>query len=288
MIIRFIFINLLVFIFLFNNPAKLLSHNNPAYANKSSKENSSITKAPILVDKGIVKKIIKSNIILLENNKTYKLENIRVPIDYSSDAIKALSDLLVGKNIFIYNYNTDEENGIYDRQGIELVQAIKEDGSIWIQDYLISKGLSWAYSTENSAKIILILKKLERAAIKEKIGFWSDKRYSLKNPETVKKYLNSYQAVKGEILRVKEKRNVIYLNFGKSYKDDFTITFRKKYWYSFIKKHHNFRPEKWAGRTVEISGWVEDRNGPMIELTHPEQIFFFKKKPKKKQKKKKR
>jgi micrococcal nuclease len=33
-------------------------------------------------------------------------------------------------------------------------------------------------------------------------------------------------------------------------------------------------PSLLAGRRVEIRGWVEERNGPAIEVVRPEQIEF--------------
>jgi hypothetical protein len=42
-------------------------------------------------------------------------------------------------------------------------------------------------------------------------------------------------------------------------------------------------PSQLAGRRVEVRGWVEERNGPAIEVVRPEQIEFVDREPTAKQ-----
>ncbi len=238
---------------------------------------------PILIDTGKVIKILKSTVIELENNKAYALDNIRIPIYYQQDAKEALKKLLLNKKVSVYTYPEDskykdldesknKKKGIKNRQGLQRTHVIREEGNVWVQDFLISNGLSWAFSTIDSQKSMPTLKKLEYVARKNDMGFWGAHLYRVKNPREIKDYINSYQIVEGYVLNVTKRRKSIYINFGNNWRTDFTIVFRKDSQKPFIKKYKKFDLANLKNLRVKIRGWIEESNGPMIELTHPEQM----------------
>ena len=65
-------------------------------------------------------------------------------------------------------------------------------------------------------------------------------------------------------------RNRIYLNFGEDYKTDFTISIDRTAWSMFTES--GLDPLSLEGKIVLVRGWIKDFNGPLIEVTHPEQI----------------
>jgi hypothetical protein len=118
-----------------------------------------------------------------------------------------------------------------------------------------------------------ILMQTEEKARAGRHGFWSDPAYAVKTPDNVYRYGNSFQIVEGKILGVAVKNDYAYLNFGSDWKTDFTISLPRGGWRRFGA---DVDFTAWRGRVVRIRGWVENRNGPMIELTNPEQIEFIK------------
>ena len=70
-----------------------------------------------------------------------------------------------------------------------------------------------------------------------------------------------------EVARVKGRA---YLNFGTDWKTDFTLVLDEDALRLFDAE--GIAPENFEGRTVRARGWLESFNGPMIEITHPEQI----------------
>ena len=62
----------------------------------------------------------------------------------------------------------------------------------------------------------------------------------------------------------------VYLNFGADYRSDFTAAVVPGARSLFAAE--GIDPLGLAGRTVRVRGWVDVLNGPMIEVTHPEQI----------------
>ncbi len=69
-------------------------------------------------------------------------------------------------------------------------------------------------------------------------------------------------------------RGRAYLNFAEDYKTDFTITISPRNLKSF--SDGGIIPKDFAGRRVRVRGWLRWSNGPMIDVTHPEQIEVLK------------
>ena len=59
-------------------------------------------------------------------------------------------------------------------------------------------------------------------------------------------------------------------NFGADWREDFTLSLESKVRRLFVDE--GFDLESLEGRTVRARGWIKTYNGPMIEITHPEQI----------------
>jgi len=62
----------------------------------------------------------------------------------------------------------------------------------------------------------------------------------------------------------------VYLNFGRHWTQDFTVTIAKRNQRAFITA--GVDPKSLAGRNIEVRGWVEQRGGPVIEAARPDQI----------------
>ncbi|MBI3441760.1 MAG: thermonuclease family protein [Proteobacteria bacterium] len=221
-----------------------------------------------LLDIGTVTKILAPDTILLDHGKRYRLGNIRVPADYSQSVIDVLGNKLLNTQAYIYSVHKD--TSLADRYGIPLVYIVRKDG-LWIQQELISKGLAWAFNTESSPELISLLKQIETQARIKRRGFWSNPTYAVKTPDNVQNYTNSFQIVQGKILNVTAKQDYTYVNFGYDWRQDFTVSIKNN-----TRQLFNTDPQTWVNKTVRIRGWVKDKNGPMIELTHPEQMEFLK------------
>jgi len=226
------------------------------------------------IDTGIIKEILKSDLILLDNNKRYKLDNILVPVHEEEPAVTALKTLLLNKQVVVYTYH--EPNTAKDRYGIPLAHVFRDDG-IWVQGDLVSKGLAWAFSSETSREMTGDLKLAEANARAQNLGFWANADHAVKTPYNLKDSINSFQIVEGKVMYVTARKEAIYLNFGREWKEDFTIELPKDYLQFFVgKTGGRFDPEIWKDRIVRVRGWVEEKSGPMITLTHLEQIDIIK------------
>jgi hypothetical protein len=79
-----------------------------------------------------------------------------------------------------------------------------------------------------------------------------------------------FALVEGKVVSVRESGGTIYMNFGQRWSEDFTVTILKRNERAFTAVGLALR--SLAGRRVLVRGWIEERGGPWIEATGPEQI----------------
>jgi len=229
-----------------------------------------------LVDVGVVKEIVKSDTIRLESGKTYKIDNIRVPIQLDGQALDFLRGNVLGKKVGFYIVGKDP-SARADRFGHILAHVVTQEGE-WLQALMVSRGLAWATGSETSRDLVIPLFKYEDLARSQKLGLWNYPEFEVKNNETIMgNTRNSFQVYEGKIRSVRKQDNYAFYNFGKDPKTDFTIFINTKkvppYLLSGGRRGHT--PPQFEGLRVRIRGWVEENNGPTIELTYQEQLEFI-------------
>jgi hypothetical protein len=104
-------------------------------------------------------------------------------------------------------------------------------------------------------------------------GLWHSWAYRVEDAEDAKRLgrlTHSYQLVEGTMVTVGEGQKWIYLNFAEDWRADFTISVDRKKADAFEAAGLDLHAL--AGKNLRVRGWVEWRNGPMIEATYPEQI----------------
>lgn len=227
------------------------------------------------IDEGTIKDVLKADMVMLDNSRRYRLDNVRVPTYDENAIIDKLKKMFVGKSVKIFSYH--EPSAFVDRYGLPWAHVVTDDG-VWMQNEAIAEGLMWAYSTETSPLTVQYLKRVEEKARQAEKGFWSDPAYTVKAPEALADSIDSFQIVEGKIVSVADKGGKVFFNFGKDWKTDFTVkivgdfgaVFPEDVERTALQKTINVM--KWKNRIVRVRGWVTENNGPMIEVTHREQI----------------
>jgi hypothetical protein len=90
------------------------------------------------------------------------------------------------------------------------------------------------------------------------------------DPAAVLQSLGRFAIVEGRVLSVRESGNTVYVNFGRRWSEDFTVTIAKRTLPAFISA--GLPPKSLAGRVVRVRGVIEERAGPWIEATRAEQF----------------
>ncbi|MBN8919338.1 MAG: thermonuclease family protein, partial [Rhizobiales bacterium] len=104
-------------------------------------------------------------------------------------------------------------------------------------------------------------------------GLWADPANAVRradDPAAVRAARGRMAVVEGRVLSVRESGGTIYVNFGRRWSEDFTVTIARRAERRFTAG--GMAPKELAHRTVRVRGIVEERGGPWIEVTEPEQI----------------
>ena len=202
--------------------------------------------------------------ITLEDGRTITLAGVRVAT--ASDA-----ELTAGTEIVLKRVGAAET----DRYGrlVAHVFISENGGERWFQADLVGAGLAQVSSRVGDAACARALFVAEQAARDAKLGLWTDPYYVMNKAEDrvdVLKARGRFALVEGKVLSVRESGGTIYVNFGRRWSEDFTVTIAKRNEKAFTAA--GLEPKKLAGRRVRIRGWVEQRGGPWVDAARPEQI----------------
>ncbi|MCP4393667.1 MAG: hypothetical protein GY804_05295 [Alphaproteobacteria bacterium] len=186
----------------------------------------------------------------LSNNKTFKLEGITL----NNKGKKTLSSAINNKDMTIWV----NKNHI-DRHQRNVGQVITNHNT-WLQCELLKAGQAITNTTQNSKKITKDLYNCENPNI--------IKQFQVKS-ENASSAIGKYTIVTGKIYSTYQSQKNFFINFDKDWKTDFSVMINNK----IMKQCAPTILEKFStGQTIKVRGWVEKYNGPIIKLTHCEQI----------------
>lgn len=228
---------------------------------------------------GLVSEIRGGDTLILADGRTVRLAGALIPRrslagDSTArarvDAEKAIADLLLGQRAELHL-----DAGRRDRYGRLLAQIFTEKSGqrIWVQQQIVAAGLARVISTRDSRPCITDLLAAENTAREAKRGLWGTGLFAVRAAaaeDLLATLTQSYEIVEGRVEHVAEIRNRTYLNFGRNWRRDFTVTISAEAMRLFSAEGEFFA--KLKGRSVRVRGWIENVNGPSINLTHPEQI----------------
>jgi micrococcal nuclease len=162
-----------------------------------------------------------------------------------------------------------------DRYGRVLAHVFVStaQGEIWAQHAMVARGLARVYSFPDNRACLDLLFAAEGRARLAGLGIWADPYYSTRAanaPGDLLARAGHYELVEGRILLAEQSGGRVYLNFGRFWKEDFTAVIEAPALRLFAEA--GMDPLVLENALVRIRGWVDDRDGPRIEVTHPEQI----------------
>jgi endonuclease YncB( thermonuclease family) len=156
-----------------------------------------------------------------------------------------------------------------DRHGRTLAHLHTDDG-IWAQGEMLNRGLARVYTFADNRAAASDLLALEAEAREAKRGIWALNYYRVQDADEKVGPPDTYQLVEGTVVGVADIRGRFFLNFGSDFKKDFTAGISPRDARNFTSA--GVDPESLKGKRVRLRGWIDERNGPAMDLTHPEQV----------------
>ncbi len=222
-----------------------------------------------------VRDIVDGDTLVLEDGKQVRLVGIQAPKlplgrpgfrpwPLADEAKKALSALVLGRRVTL-----SFGGRRVDRNGRLLAHLHYEAGG-WIQGQLLRQGLARVYSFADNRALVPEMLRLEREARAAGRGIWNEPFYRVRRVKETHRLIARFELVEGRVRAVAVVRGRGYLNFGSDWRTDFTVSVAPKARRLFAAA--GLRLDSYEGRRVRVRGWLKRRNGPMIDVSHPEQI----------------
>lgn len=226
-------------------------------------------------DVSVVVDVIDPLTVRIKNGDTIHLTGLDYPdLDYYSPGsysvltVKILKDMLIGKQVKIYQ--SKAATARTNRMGHRIAHIERLEDGLWTQGTLIALGLARMRTTTSNDEMAGQMLLLEQYARKTKEGLWGLIAYDVHPASQAHRHIGSYQIIEGSIKSVSLKQNQIYLNFGSDWKQDFTISISATDRRAFRNAGYDF--QNMTGAKVRVRGWVGSYNGPYIAVTHPAQL----------------
>ncbi|MGB8237159.1 MAG: thermonuclease family protein [Pseudolabrys sp.] len=185
--------------------------------------------------------------------------------DSSRDALQSLVD---NRDLRLMRLGLDQ-----DRYGRVVAFVHVGDRQQSIQEMLVEQGQARVAARIGDKVCADILLRSERVARAARRGLWADPNFAPLRPENLARIAaaqGQFALVEGKVLSVRESGATIYLNFGRRWTRDFTVTILKRHRREFAAA--GIDPKGLEGRPIRVCGWIEQRGGPVIDAVAPEQI----------------
>ncbi|PWC74570.1 thermonuclease family protein [Azospirillum sp. TSH64] len=188
-------------------------------------------------------------------------------------ATAALADLSLGHRVRLHGPAPT------DRHGRLLAHLVREDG-LWLQSALLVRGLARVHTRPDARAYAAELLAGEEAARNAGRGLWRSRVYAVRDAadaDGLSRDRDSFQLVEGLVLAVSKGGGESWLDFGTDWRSDVTVHIGRAAMREVTRA--GIDPLSYEGRRVRVRGWITLRNGPMIEITHPDQIERLEREP---------
>jgi len=187
-----------------------------------------------------------------------------------TEAIRALTTLVLGQTVKLA-FGARRT----DRYGRHLAHVFVAQGrsEIWVQGELLVAGAARAYGVPGSFECMTEMLAHERMARAQRRGIWNTALYRMKPARRTGLLMSrrsSFDIVEGVVAEMSPTKSATYLNFGRDWKTDFTARIAK----DVLAAHPDLKQalQSIKGKRIAVRGWIERRNGPLIDVRHPDQI----------------
>jgi micrococcal nuclease len=222
-----------------------------------------------------VVRVEKNGALILDDGRAVHVEALQLPAGgkdkapefLASQALNELSTLTHDRAVTLTAAIPKE-----DRYGRVRAQVFLPDNNDdpWLQVALLRRGLARVALAPDRPECASELYAAEAQARAAKNGLWSFPAYVMRTPDTLGHDTGTFQVVEGKVLRADMKDGRAYLDFGPDWHTDFTVVISPDDMKNF--EAAGVDPRTYEGKTVRVRGWVQQLDGPEIDVALPEGI----------------
>jgi hypothetical protein len=137
---------------------------------------------------------------------------------------------------------------------------------------MLRRGLARVFTLRDSRACSRALLAAEEEGRAAGAGLWADPLFTIGeagNPSLLDRR-GLYQIVEGRVVSVGKTASTVYLDFGRNWTSDFTVTVSVSD--AALFESEGLALDGLKGRRVRVRGWLSEANGPTMRVDHPEQI----------------
>jgi endonuclease YncB( thermonuclease family) len=218
--------------------------------------------------------IVDGDTVRLADGRTVRLAGIEAPKPppgreagrawpLAAASRDALDELLRGRAVELRDAAAQP-----DRHGRSVAHLLRDD-AVWVEGELLRRGAARVRTTPEDRARAHEMLALEDEARRAGRGLWRSPAFAVRDAASVGRG-EGFQIVEGRVVEAAAVKGDVYLNFGPDWRTDFTVQIPRRVLRLF--REAGLDPAGWSGKRVRVRGWVQSKNGPLIEATHPEQI----------------
>src|SRR6266481_1097921 len=209
-------------------------------------------------------RVIDGRSFLLADGREVRLAAIETPLAVPGDedetrvqaalaAKTALETLLLHRDVHLLSSGPDRYGRLV---AFAFIRTLS--GEALVQHELLAAGHALVSPAASAATCRIYSRNAERDARNGGLGLWGDPYYAVKaaaDPADVLAEQGRFALVQGKVMSVRESGGLVYVNFGKRWSEQFTVTILKRN--EGIFAGAGLMPKALAGRNIEVRGWVE-------------------------------
>ena len=218
--------------------------------------------------------------LTLEDGREVRLAGIETPPEpeaadpgarasAAAAAKAALALLALGKTVELH-----QRASASDRYGrILAFVSLPDESEPSLAHALLARGYARVAASLDDVACTAELLSRERVARSQRLGLWGEADYAVMSAESGADLLGQqgrFAVVEGRVASVRESGGMIYMNFGRRWSQALTVTILKRHERSFAAA--GLQPDRLWNLRLRVRGYIEERSGPRIEVTRPEQI----------------
>jgi len=199
-------------------------------------------------------RVLSGDVIALQDGRSLRLAGIKA----WDGAREFLQQRVAGQVLVLQDVATDRYGRV---TAIAFLGGEKQS----LQDMLLSAGQAYVYPAVGDVAAWLAE---EKSARRGKHGAWPD--HPDMSADQAVKNEGQYGFVSGIVINAEKIKGRLVLNFGADPQRDFTICILSHDLRAFHQA--DLDPLDWQGKKLRVRGWIKREEGPMIQVTDPNQI----------------
>lgn len=229
------------------------------------------------IGSGVVSAVLDGDTLILDGRTEVRLAAATAPkVDPSPEgglavaAQAALAAVVLGEAVVLR-----AEQKRRDRYGRTVAHVFRARDGLWVEQEMARQGWVRVMTGTDEGPCARPLLEPERAAREAKLGLWRDADFAMKSAHDplLLESLDRFVLVEGKVHSVRRLAKLTYINFGLDHKRSLTATLSladEKLFISYGKD-----PMSLVGQRVEMRGWIIDRGGPTMALSHPDEVVVI-------------